>query len=90
MNRTVQCDMPENDDIEQEIQKLLANGLVYRTKDVRDILDGTFSLSNDQRERPYDSGGTVWHHMCNDAIQSLHRKGKLERVARGCYRIRRE
>ncbi len=90
MNRTVQHDMPENNEIEQAIRELLANGAVYRTKDVRDILAKKFTLSEEQRERPYPSGGTVFYHMCNDAIQSLYGMGILERVAMGCYRIRRE
>ena len=88
MNRTVQHDMPENNEIEQAIRELLANGAVYRTKEARDILAKTFTLSDEQRDRPYPSGGTVFHHMCNDAIQSLCWKGILKKVSRGCYRIK--
>ena len=89
MNRTVQQDMPENNEIEQAIRELLANGAVYRTKDVRDILAKKFTLSVEQRDRPFRRGGNVFHHMCNDAIQSLCGKEILECVSTGCYRIRR-
>ena len=89
MIRTVHDDIPEQDVIEQEIEELFADGLVYRKKVVREILASKFSLSGDQRDKRFRNKiDNVFYHYCSNAIEALYRKGKLERVARGCYRIK--